>query len=84
MSSNATNAEIVLNNWFLRLTGIRPNHAPSAVKRIPAGSCPLFPVDRAAQAAASPPGVPIHTPAVFPERHDPQPWAARKRAFQFT
>ena len=78
MSIVATNAEIVSNNWCLHPTGIRPNHAPSAGKRIPAGSCPPFPVGPAVQGATL--GTPFRHPAVrppagSPERPDSQPCA---------
>ena len=76
MNTAATNAETVLNNWFLRPTGMDRRNVPNAEKRIPAGSCPRFPADPAAPAEPSPPAdVPIHTPEDFPERPDSQPWA---------
>lgn len=76
MNSSAINAGIVLSNWCLPLTAIRPKNAPSAAKRIPAGSCPPFPVVRVVQAAASHQVVRIHTPAGSPEHPDLQPCAA--------
>ena len=75
MSIAATNAEAVSNNWFLHPTGMRPNPAPSAVKRIPAGSCLHFPADRAAGKPAFHPAVAIPTAEAFPERPDSQPCA---------
>lgn len=78
MSIAATSAETVSNTWFLPLTVIRLNHAPSAAKRIPAGLCPPFRADPAVQGPSHQEGVTIPIPVDSPERPDSQPWAVSK------
>ena len=70
MNINAANADVHLKNWSLTQTKRGDLCAQPAGMRIPAGSCPLFPVDLPPELETWEPARPRPVrppPAAFPE-----------------